>query len=79
MKSGKINSIMDSELKHIHRDHRGTSQNFLRTYYNIQRRHDLSREHPLGPYAILKEGIVRLKKEYPDFESVLTRFFIRYK
>ena len=67
VKREEMNRIVQSELKHIPRGLRGSTQNILRLYYNSIRRHDLSINSKTTAKESLEKALEYLRKQYPDY------------
>ena len=67
MKREEMNRIVQSELKHIPRGLRGSTQNILRLYYNSLRRHDLSINSKTTAKESLEKILEYLRKDYPGY------------
>ncbi len=73
MKRENMNKILESELEHIPRGSRGSTQNQLRFYYSAYRRKGMVRSEQRG--EALKEAISRLKEENPSFRPAYDESF----
>jgi hypothetical protein len=63
----KNNLQIEEDLKHIPRGIKGSPQNMLRLYYQDVRKHDITKTAKTKEDT-LRELLVRMKKEYPDFQ-----------
>jgi hypothetical protein len=64
----EIEGIVSSELEHIPRGLRGSSQNMLRMLYNMLRRHSLTISIiPPTKEEVLREAVNAVREEDPDF------------
>ena len=75
MKREEMTKIVKSELEHIPKGPRGSTQNRLRIYYNAWRRRDLLKGK--SKEQTLEEAIKMLKEEYPDFNPRFDRDFFK--
>jgi len=75
MKRGEMTRIVKSELDHIPKGPRGSTQNKLRIYYNAWRRRDLLRGK--SKEETLEDVIRKFKEDYPSFDPRFDRDFFR--
>ena len=75
MKREEMTRIVKSELEHIPKGSKGSTQNRLRIYYNAWRRRDLLRGK--SKEQTLEEAIKMLREDYPDFNPRFDRDFFR--
>jgi hypothetical protein len=75
MKREEMARIVKSELEHIPKGSKGSTQNRLRLYYNAWRRRDLLRRK--SKEETLEEAIKMLKKNYPNFNPKFDRNFFK--
>ena len=75
MKREEMTKIVKSELEHIPKGSRGSTQNKLRIYYNAWRRRDLLRGK--SKEQTLEEAIKMLREDYPDFNPRFDRDFFK--
>ncbi|KPV65388.1 MAG: hypothetical protein AOA65_0179 [Candidatus Bathyarchaeota archaeon BA1] len=75
MKREEMVRIVKSELEHIPKGSKGSTQNRLRIYYNAWRRKDLlsgkSKEETL------EKVVNKLKKDHPDFNPQFDEDFFK--
>lgn len=77
MKRAEMTNILKSELKHIPKGSRGSTQNKLRIYYNAWRRRDLPKGK--SKEETLEEAVEMLKEDDPEFNPRFDREFFRTK
>ena len=75
MKRGEMTRIVKSELDHIPKGPRGSTQNKLRIFYNAWRRRDLLRGK--SKEETLEDVIRKIKEDYPSFDPRFDRDFFR--
>ena len=75
MKREEMTRIVKSELEHIPKGPKGSTQNRLRIYYNAWRRRDLLRGK--SKEETLEEAIKMLREDYPGFNPRFDRGFFR--
>ena len=73
MKREEMTKIVKSELKHIPKGPKGSTQNRLRIYYNAWRRRNLLRGK--SKEQTLEEAIKMLKEDHPDFNPKFNKDF----
>lgn len=72
----EIENIVGSELKHIPRGARGSSQNILRMLYNMLRRHSLTvSASPQTKEDVLRDAINAVREEDPNFRPQYDKDF----
>ena len=75
-KKSEIELQVDEDLKHISRGINGSTQNWLREYYNGMRRNHIANTQKTKEET-LKEAIDSLKKEHPDFKPIYDRNYFK--
>ena len=75
MKREEMVKLVRSELEHIPKGLKGSTQNRLRIYYNAWRRRDLLTGKPKE--QTLEAAIKMLKEKHPDFDPKFDEVFFK--